>query len=284
MPFKKKRKASAIEPAAAAAADTSPPAKRGRPAKAKPEPVIASPAPAAQPTKRGRPSKAQQEQNVAPLPSEIAQAQATQAQPKKVKPNTSATRTSKRLSNGANKAAEVGLGPRATRGSVNGGTNGAVNENTNGTVVAVKQAKTKAKGKAKALTKKPTNTATETIPVSSLSKSPKATKAKKVSKGKRNANHQNKDDEQDSRSSDLSVVIPSLDNEASDDKNADDEAEDGAPNYWLMKAEPESRIEKGKDVKFSIDDLRAAAEPEGWDGTPSSLKIVLIIGVLIYEF
>ena len=41
--------------------------------------------------------------------------------------------------------------------------------------------------------------------------------------------------------------------------------EDG-PNYWLMKAEPESRIEKGKDVKFSIDDLRVAKEPEGWDG------------------
>lgn len=35
----------------------------------------------------------------------------------------------------------------------------------------------------------------------------------------------------------------------------------------LMKAEPESRIEKGKDVKFSIDDLEAASEPEKWDGT-----------------
>jgi predicted RNA-binding protein with PUA-like domain len=37
-----------------------------------------------------------------------------------------------------------------------------------------------------------------------------------------------------------------------------------------MKAEPESRIEKGKDVKFSIDDLRAAKEPEPWDGASSS--------------
>ncbi|KAL4796786.1 DUF55-domain-containing protein [Aspergillus venezuelensis] len=36
--------------------------------------------------------------------------------------------------------------------------------------------------------------------------------------------------------------------------------------FWLMKAEPESRIEKGKDVKFSIDDLRNAKEPEPWDG------------------
>lgn len=37
--------------------------------------------------------------------------------------------------------------------------------------------------------------------------------------------------------------------------------------YWLMKAEPESRIEKGRDVKFSIDDLASKTEPEGWDGT-----------------
>lgn len=36
--------------------------------------------------------------------------------------------------------------------------------------------------------------------------------------------------------------------------------------YWLMKAEPDSRIEKGKDVKFSIDDLKSATSPEPWDG------------------
>ena len=40
--------------------------------------------------------------------------------------------------------------------------------------------------------------------------------------------------------------------------------------YWLMKAEPESRIEKGHDVKFSIDDLAARTEPEGWDGKSMS--------------
>ncbi|KAF2140873.1 uncharacterized protein K452DRAFT_200876, partial [Aplosporella prunicola CBS 121167] len=40
----------------------------------------------------------------------------------------------------------------------------------------------------------------------------------------------------------------------------------GGHTYWLMKAEPESRIDKGKDVKFSIDDLAAATEPEAWDG------------------
>ncbi|KAI9331669.1 thymocyte nuclear protein 1 [Zopfochytrium polystomum] len=35
--------------------------------------------------------------------------------------------------------------------------------------------------------------------------------------------------------------------------------------YFLMKAEPESRLEKGKDVKFSIDDL-AAVGHSSWDG------------------
>lgn len=36
--------------------------------------------------------------------------------------------------------------------------------------------------------------------------------------------------------------------------------------YWLMKAEPEPRLEQGVDVSFSIDDLRAKKAPEGWDG------------------
>ncbi|KAJ0109360.1 t dna binding protein [Diaporthe amygdali] len=36
--------------------------------------------------------------------------------------------------------------------------------------------------------------------------------------------------------------------------------------YWLMKAEPESRLENGVDVRFSIDDLAAKSEPEPWDG------------------
>ncbi|KFY04758.1 hypothetical protein O988_00551 [Pseudogymnoascus sp. VKM F-3808] len=39
--------------------------------------------------------------------------------------------------------------------------------------------------------------------------------------------------------------------------------------YWLLKAEPESRLEKGHDVKFSIDDLAAKKEPEPWDGIRS---------------
>ncbi|KAF1345565.1 EVE domain-containing protein, partial [Delphinella strobiligena] len=43
------------------------------------------------------------------------------------------------------------------------------------------------------------------------------------------------------------------------------------PNYWLMKAEPSSRIEKNADgedvdVKFSIDDLGSKTQPEPWEG------------------
>lgn len=37
--------------------------------------------------------------------------------------------------------------------------------------------------------------------------------------------------------------------------------------YWLMKSEPESRLEKGVDVKFSIEDLKAQPKQiTGWDG------------------
>ena len=46
--------------------------------------------------------------------------------------------------------------------------------------------------------------------------------------------------------------------------------------FWLMKAEPDSRLEKGKDVKFSIDDLAAADAPEPWDGTSNLSRILHI--------
>lgn len=48
--------------------------------------------------------------------------------------------------------------------------------------------------------------------------------------------------------------------------NSQYQADEDGRQYWLMKAEPESRLEKGVDVKFSIDDLRTATEPEAWDG------------------
>lgn len=51
---------------------------------------------------------------------------------------------------------------------------------------------------------------------------------------------------------------------------ANDNSNDGR-SYWLMKAEPDSRFEttasgKRVDVKFTIDDLRANAQSEPWDG------------------
>ncbi|KAJ6084148.1 High mobility group HMG-I/HMG-Y [Penicillium sp. IBT 16267x] len=47
--------------------------------------------------------------------------------------------------------------------------------------------------------------------------------------------------------------------------------EDAGRSYWLMKAEPDSRLEKGVDVKFSIDDLAAAESPEPWDGVRNAV-------------
>lgn len=49
--------------------------------------------------------------------------------------------------------------------------------------------------------------------------------------------------------------------------------------YWLMKAEPESRIENGVDVKFSIDDLAAKSEPEPWDGMSLTYSFTIFINL-----
>ncbi|KAG5519612.1 hypothetical protein PMAC_001767 [Pneumocystis sp. 'macacae'] len=46
-------------------------------------------------------------------------------------------------------------------------------------------------------------------------------------------------------------------------KNADRQL--GEKQFWLMKAEPESRLVKGQDVKFSISDLKKA-NISPWDG------------------
>ena len=59
------------------------------------------------------------------------------------------------------------------------------------------------------------------------------------------------------------------------------EHEGNEVNYWLMKAEPESRIVKGKDVKFSIDDLKAAKEPEAWDGKQPELIFDLLTVLIL---
>lgn len=74
------------------------------------------------------------------------------------------------------------------------------------------------------------------------------------------------------RNSTVSVEIPRRGKKALtktvDNEEPHGDIESDEKSYWLMKAEPDSRIEKGKDVKFSIDDLEARQEPEGWDGKP----------------
>ena len=74
----------------------------------------------------------------------------------------------------------------------------------------------------------------------------------------------NDQDAEPRRTSTASVEVPILQHSESE-KDPDDGASETS-SFWLMKAEPESRMEKGKDVKFSIDDLQAATKPEGWDG------------------
>lgn len=54
--------------------------------------------------------------------------------------------------------------------------------------------------------------------------------------------------------------------------------------YWLMKAEPESRIEKGVDVRFSIDDLASKTEPEPWDGESTLHSLAVRFAHLIYRY
>ncbi|KAG0244740.1 Thymocyte nuclear protein 1 [Actinomortierella wolfii] len=57
-----------------------------------------------------------------------------------------------------------------------------------------------------------------------------------------------------------------------------DDRKEGEIKIWLMKAEPDSRIVKGKDVKFSIDDL--AAMPGGtsqWDGVVGIAGIAEVV-------
>lgn len=89
------------------------------------------------------------------------------------------------------------------------------------------------------------------------------TKINHVGKGSKNTNATEVSSER--RGSQVSINIAAdPDNSANADEEENEESD--GPSYWLMKAEPESRIEKGKDVKFSIDDLEAASGPEAWDG------------------
>lgn len=75
---------------------------------------------------------------------------------------------------------------------------------------------------------------------------------------------------------------PEMSSQRSDDNSyvriygGDDGCSSGR-SYWLMKAEPESRFEKGVDVKFSIDDLKDAKEPEPWDGEYNRFSCYFIL-------
>ena len=52
--------------------------------------------------------------------------------------------------------------------------------------------------------------------------------------------------------------------------------------YWLMKAEPESRMVKGKDVKFSIEELKALSnQTSPWDGVVRSNLFRLSFALLM---
>lgn len=62
----------------------------------------------------------------------------------------------------------------------------------------------------------------------------------------------------------------SVEDKEEEEEEEEEEDDDSGRSYWLMKAEPESRLEKGADVKFSIDDLRAATAPEPWNGMSSN--------------
>lgn len=295
----KKRKAVAI-PEAELASDvaSTPPVKRGRgrPSKGATEQTQAVVTPP--PTKRGRPSKADKsaslQLNQATIPTSTL-VHRNNNTPVKASGKASATantslRRSSRHESGADadiNGAIAATASRATRNSKNGATGGAV--------VAVKETKAKAKGKAKAaspvkVTKsKPTRgVATKKMP------------AKAKGKAARTATINEEEEEDDSsldedsppeplrdltvlknRRDKVSVNVPSRKLAAEQAEDADEEDAD-EPSYWLMKAEPESRIEKGKDVKFSIDDLKNAAEPEGWDGKFFALRssaIYLLLGL-----
>ncbi|KAL9620231.1 MAG: hypothetical protein Q9160_005240 [Pyrenula sp. 1 TL-2023] len=50
------------------------------------------------------------------------------------------------------------------------------------------------------------------------------------------------------------------------DSHQSEEQPENDQQYWLMKAEPETRLENDVDISYSIDDLLNATEPEGWEG------------------
>lgn len=110
--------------------------------------------------------------------------------------------------------------------------------------------------------KKPVKTAIEKeqdIKTKPSSKQPK-TKVPATAKSKQVSKKQGTDTQSNTRATSEDPAIDSIPT-----TNPDAPKHDGQW-FWLLKAEPETRIENGVDVKFSIDDLKNKTEPEGWDG------------------
>ena len=299
----KKRKAVAVPEAepASEVASTPPVAKRGRgrPSKAEKGATEQTQPVATPPTKRGRPPKADNSEvqlTQAPIPTSTLVQRNTNTPVKasgrgNATANTSLRRSSRRES-GADADPDGGTAAtasRATRSSKNGTTSGAV--------VAVKETKAKAKGKAKTASPvKDATTKPKTTRGVAKKKPPVKAKGKTALIATINENESPDDVSSDSdstpepvleltmpggRRARVSVDVPSNKSTTEEAEDADEEDAD-EPSYWLMKAEPESRMEKGKDVKFSIDDLMNAPEPEGWDGKFFALRfsaIYLLLGL-----
>ena len=106
----------------------------------------------------------------------------------------------------------------------------------------------KPRGRPKTTTAKTTPAATSAVRAGKSKAKPKSTKVKAETAASQPENEEE------------------LDGLTANESDWDAVEEGNGKQYWLMKAEPDSRLEKGVDVKFSIDDLMNAEEPEGWDG------------------
>ena len=74
----------------------------------------------------------------------------------------------------------------------------------------------------------------------------------------------NREDNEDEEEEEVDIPLNGISNNVDQEEETEDT--ESGQQYWLMKAEPESRMEKGVDVKFSIDDLQAKGGAEAWDG------------------
>ncbi|KAH8890502.1 DUF55-domain-containing protein [Thozetella sp. PMI_491] len=114
---------------------------------------------------------------------------------------------------------------------------------------------------------KPAKSAASTPAPKTTKKAPAAT-AKKSKKLAAKKSAESVDDEQPPAKKSRGTKEPEADQkaEAKPAANGSASAASGERQYWLMKAEPETRLENGVDVRFSIDDLAARTKPEPWDG------------------